>query len=291
MKTNQDDLLKTAKEEMMAMVDAYHERMMACLGKMEEDTEKTEPDPGMMQSTEKHQEIPKGEATVMPVGESRKRRRVRSLAAERRQKRKERTRGNHGSRRKSAAACRKVSRCARVAWHKKRVVRKIGTQENCGPRKEFAAAGIRATRCAKVTRRKGRSHEGPSVQRERRKTQTRKKFARASRKGRTLGMRQLMRLEGTRGQTKRGTPKRRKEGERLWKCPQYSNGTRSCVAEEQIHLRKGLKTAKSIGGRRRHQQRMESMGNGNKVVSKTTRLEISKRISFSTQSITTLYSV
>jgi hypothetical protein len=86
-----------------------------------------------------------------------------------------------------------------VAWHRKGVVRKIGTQENCGPRKEFAAAGIRATRCAKVARHKGHSHEGPPVQQERRKTQTRIKFARASRKGRTLGMRQLMRLEGTNG--------------------------------------------------------------------------------------------
>jgi hypothetical protein len=190
---------KAHHEEMMAMVDAYHERMMVCLGKTEANTEKTDPDPGMMQSTKEHQEIPKGEAAVMQVGEPRKLRRVRSLAAERRQKRKERSRGNRGSTRKSAAACRKVSRCARVAWHRKRVVRKIGTQENCGPHKEFAAAGIRATRCAKVVRRKGRSHEGPSVQRGRRKTQTRIKFARASRNGRTLGMRQLMRQEGTNG--------------------------------------------------------------------------------------------
>jgi hypothetical protein len=64
---------KVYHEEMMAMVDAYHERKMACLGKTEADTEKTEPDPGMMQSTEEHQEIPKGEAAVMPVGEPRKR--------------------------------------------------------------------------------------------------------------------------------------------------------------------------------------------------------------------------
>jgi hypothetical protein len=106
---------KAYLEEMMAMVDAYDERMMACLGKMEADTEKTEPDPGMMQSIEERQEIPKGEATVMLVREPRKRRRVWSLAVERRQKQKERTRGNCGSRRKSAAACRKVSRCARVA--------------------------------------------------------------------------------------------------------------------------------------------------------------------------------
>jgi hypothetical protein len=53
---------KAYHEEMMAMVDAYHERMMACLGKTEGVTEKTEPDPGMIQSTEEHQEIPKGEA-------------------------------------------------------------------------------------------------------------------------------------------------------------------------------------------------------------------------------------
>jgi hypothetical protein len=54
MKTNQDELLKAVKEEMMAMVDAYHERIMACLGKTEADTEKTEPNPEMMQSTEEH---------------------------------------------------------------------------------------------------------------------------------------------------------------------------------------------------------------------------------------------
>jgi hypothetical protein len=50
----------------------------------------TEPDPGIMQSTEGHQGIPKGEAAVMPVGEPRKWRRVRNLAAKRRQKMKER---------------------------------------------------------------------------------------------------------------------------------------------------------------------------------------------------------
>jgi hypothetical protein len=124
MQAKMDANIKAYHEEMMTMVDAYHERMMACLRKTEADT-KTEPDPGMMQSTEEHEEIPKGEAAVMQVGEPRKRRRVWSLAAERRQKRKERTRGNRGSRRKSAAACRKVSRCATVAWGKRNLLRKI----------------------------------------------------------------------------------------------------------------------------------------------------------------------
>jgi hypothetical protein len=58
----------------------------------------TEPDPGMMQSIEQHQEISKGEVAVMPVGESRKRRRVQTLSAERYQKRKKLTRGYNGSR-------------------------------------------------------------------------------------------------------------------------------------------------------------------------------------------------
>jgi hypothetical protein len=40
----------------------------------------TKPDPGMMQSIEKHQDIPRGEAAVVLVGEPRKRRRVQNLA-------------------------------------------------------------------------------------------------------------------------------------------------------------------------------------------------------------------
>jgi hypothetical protein len=55
--------------------------------------DETTPDAGKMQSIEEHQVIPKGEAAVMPLGEPRKRRRVRNLASERRQKRNERDRG------------------------------------------------------------------------------------------------------------------------------------------------------------------------------------------------------
>jgi hypothetical protein len=206
-----------------------------------------EHDPGKRQSMEEHQEIPKGEASVMPVRELRKWHRVRSLAAERRQKRKERTQENRGSRRKSAASCRKVTRHAKVAWYKRNLVRKIQIQENYEPWKRWIVTGRKTTSRATVA---WRSEN-------------------------------VVRKNGTRGQAKRGTPKRRKEGGRPWKCLEYSNGIRSHV-EEQIHLRKGRKTAKSIGGRRRHQQRLESMGNGNKVISKTTRLEIAKRIARST---------
>jgi hypothetical protein len=125
-----------------------------------------------MQSIEEHQEIPKGEAEGLPVGGPRKRRRVRNLAAECRQKRKERTRGNSGSRRTLAAAYRKVSRREKVAWRKRKLIRNIRTLEKCGRRKEFAAARIRTTRCAKVARLKGCSYEGPSVEQGRRKNKT-----------------------------------------------------------------------------------------------------------------------
>jgi hypothetical protein len=181
MQAKMDANIKAYHEEMMAMVDAYHERMMACLRKTKADTEKTEPDPGMMQSTEENQEIPKGEAAVIPVREPRKRRRVRSLATERCQKWKERTRGNRGSRRKSAAACRKVSHCARVAWHKRNLVRKIRIQENCEPWKRWIVTGRKTTSCATVA---WRSEN-------------------------------VIRKDCTRCQAKRGTPKQRKGGERL----------------------------------------------------------------------------
>jgi DNA gyrase/topoisomerase IV subunit A len=89
MEANQAEMKADRKayhEAMMAMLDAHHERMMDCLEKTKENTEKTEPDPGMMQSTEEHQEIPREEAAVLPVGEPRKRRRVCNLSAERRQR-------------------------------------------------------------------------------------------------------------------------------------------------------------------------------------------------------------
>jgi hypothetical protein len=58
-------------------------------------------------------------------------------------KRKDRTQGNHGSRRKSAVTCRKVSHHAKGARQKRKLVRRMGTQENCGPRKELTATGMR----------------------------------------------------------------------------------------------------------------------------------------------------
>jgi hypothetical protein len=86
-----------------AMRDRMETNMKACQETTtcheatEAETERNEPHPRMMQSIEVHQEIPKEDAAVMPVGGRSKRRRVCNLAVERRQKRKERTRGNSGS--------------------------------------------------------------------------------------------------------------------------------------------------------------------------------------------------
>jgi hypothetical protein len=60
--------------------------MKAVIKPIQSETE-TEPIPGMMQSIGEHQDIPKEEAAVIPVGEPRKWRRVCNLAAECRQKR------------------------------------------------------------------------------------------------------------------------------------------------------------------------------------------------------------
>jgi hypothetical protein len=113
-------------------------------------TEKTEPDPGTMHSVEEHEDIPKEEATVMPVGGLRKRRRDQNLTAGRRQKLKGRIRASCESRRRSTIAGRKMTRRSTVAWRRRNAVRQIGTQENCRPRKDFTAAGIRLIHCAGV---------------------------------------------------------------------------------------------------------------------------------------------
>jgi hypothetical protein len=104
----------------MAIFVAYEKRMMACLGHMEANIEKTVPDPEMMQSVEEHQEIPREDAIVKPTKGRRKRRRGRKSTAGRRGEPKELTRGNCESLRKLAVACMKVSRHAKVAWRKKK---------------------------------------------------------------------------------------------------------------------------------------------------------------------------
>jgi hypothetical protein len=104
--------------------------------------------PEMMQSVGEHQEVPREDAVVKPVERRKKRHKGRKQAAGRHGEPKELTRGDCGSRKKSAAACRKVSRRATVAWRKKNIFRKSWTNENCGARKDVTAAGKEVIRCA-----------------------------------------------------------------------------------------------------------------------------------------------
>jgi hypothetical protein len=105
----------------------------------------TAQDPGMMQPIDEHQEIPKGETAVMLVGGLWKRRRVQNLAAGPSQKKKERTTGNSGPKRKSAAACKRVSPRAKVAWRKRNLFRRTGTKENCGSQKRVTVTDRKLT--------------------------------------------------------------------------------------------------------------------------------------------------
>jgi hypothetical protein len=92
-----------------------------------------------MQSVGEHQEVLKEEVSVMPVGGP-KRRRNRNLAAERRQKPKERTRGYCGSKKRVAIAGRKASRRAAVARRRRNVFTQERPGVKCGPLKQLAIA-------------------------------------------------------------------------------------------------------------------------------------------------------
>jgi hypothetical protein len=110
--------IKAMQKEMLAKMEAkmddYDKKMMA-MWNTNPEAMKIEQDPRMMQSMEEHQEMPAEDATVMPVGELRKRCRVRKRPTESRQKMKKRT-----------------PRHATVAWRKRKLLRKSGTRGNCG---------------------------------------------------------------------------------------------------------------------------------------------------------------
>jgi hypothetical protein len=96
----------------------------------------------------------------------------------------------------------------------------------------------------------------------------------------------MQKWHGTRGTAKKECTKAsvvqeiqrgRTFGRRRQQEAKCSNGIRS-QGVEQVHLRKGRKTVKSIGGqRRRHQPSLESMGNDNNIFRKTMGMEFLKR--------------
>jgi hypothetical protein len=121
---------------------------IAFQGTTEARLECEKPTPEDKESESEHREVPNEYAVVKPVSGRKKRHRGPKQAAGRRGEPKKLTRGDCGSRKKLAAACRKVSRRATVAWRKRNIFRKSWTQTNCGPRKEVTAAEMKVTRCA-----------------------------------------------------------------------------------------------------------------------------------------------
>jgi hypothetical protein len=178
-----------------------------CHEETEAAIEKIEPDSVTMQSVAEHREAPEEDAVVKPVRGRKKRHRGPKQAAGRRGEPKELTRGDCGSRKKLAAACRKVSRRATVAWRKRNVFRKFWAQANCGPRHELAA-GRNMTRHAGVARR-----EGNFVS----KYSTRDNIAPRTRTGQT-------------------------EENRRCEVPECKKGIGSRVVEEPLYQRKGRNT-------------------------------------------------
>jgi hypothetical protein len=207
-KANRDSLAR-----MEAKTDANHKKMMAKMRTWREErttvrearkaTDK-KANPEEMESALEHREVSKEDSIVKSVKGRKTRHRGRKITTGRRAEPKELTRGDCGSRMKSAVSYRKVSCRVTVARCKRNVFRKIRTQGNCGPRKEFAVVSRKMTRSTKVAQRKGhglqgRSRKGPSVEQGRRKNQTMNEFARGTRKGRTLARRKLMRQQSTNG--------------------------------------------------------------------------------------------
>jgi hypothetical protein len=183
------------------------------------EAKKTVPDPRMMPSVEQHQDIPTEDVAVMPVGEPRKRRRIHKLAAERRQKIKDKTRGNHEFKRKSPAACRMVSRRAAVARRKGNTFRRLQSRENCGSRRKFASARRGMTQRAEVARRREQGH----------KTYDQDCVAPGFPEGRTSRIKR-------------------------WKGPECSKGSRDRGLRQQLRLRKTTTTGNGIRGRSRRQE-------------------------------------
>lgn len=214
------------------MTEAIPVTMEACQDIME-------PSPEEMESGMERREVPTEMAAVNSLGAMKKQHRGRRVTAGQRGEPKELSRGDCGSQRKLAAACRKVSRHAAVAWRKRNLSRNIRTQRNHGPRKELAAAVGKTTRCArvaqlKVPRPQGHSNEGQSVA-QGRNNQNMNKFARGTRKEITNIKRSWKFLDCNNGIRNRDFGKQLRLGSR-------------CTLKKDLYEMVGVKIAKQLAG-------------------------------------------
>jgi hypothetical protein len=99
--------------------------------------------PGMTQSVEKYQEVPKKETTDISVGRLRKRRRGRNLAAFLRQKAKGMSQSRCESTKRATVAGKTTSRSAKLAWLMRDIARSECTGDN------VASSNQRGRKCKK----------------------------------------------------------------------------------------------------------------------------------------------
>jgi hypothetical protein len=111
---------------------------MACQEKMETRLEIVEPTSVDMESEAAQRQVPREDTAIMPVGEPRKRRRDRNLAAECRQKKQERAQSKDGCR-KNLVAAHTTSRAV-VARRRRTLFIKETTWDYRGCRKRLAVA-------------------------------------------------------------------------------------------------------------------------------------------------------
>jgi hypothetical protein len=114
---------------MKAEIKAEQEKMKDLLTRLKTMKDATQ---NKMEPGPEHREIPKEETAVKSSETMKKRHRSRHLAAGCLGKRKELTRGDCGTRRKLAAACRKVSCGARGEWRKRDIIRNKWTRAKVG---------------------------------------------------------------------------------------------------------------------------------------------------------------
>jgi hypothetical protein len=112
--TKLEEKMDNYRKKRIAILDDYHEGIMACLGKTEATDFKVNPEE--MQPVTGHQEVSLKDTVVKPVRGLKTQCMGRKSTAGGRGEPKELTRGNCGSWRKLSAACRKMSHRAKVVW-------------------------------------------------------------------------------------------------------------------------------------------------------------------------------
>jgi hypothetical protein len=151
MKTHMQEIVVEMKadrdahvQEIVAKIDANQNKMEATVHSIRSDRKIQ----CRIENEVERREVPTEEASVKSSGITKKRHRGRHIAAGRRREPKELTQRDWGSRGKLAAACRKVSRRAAVAWRKRNIFKTIRTRGNGGSRRKSSVAGRKITRCA-----------------------------------------------------------------------------------------------------------------------------------------------